>query len=278
MTLGEWLLEWYTTYKVPYLSKNSIRNIESTIRLHVSEELKKMSLRKVRAYDIEKALAPLGSTRTHVYARQVLFSAFDKACKLGLVTSNVMQSVDKIRYKKKTSTALTLSEQRQFLAKLEGSKYQNLYMFYLLTGCRCAEALALRWSDVDYDTNVLLIRGTKNETSFRQIPLTSTLKNLLESQAKTVENSSHDFRLFPVSREIVSRTFKKLCPKHHLHDLRHTFITRCAESGINVSVCQQLVGHATADMTLNVYTHVLDDFKRREIEKFNLFPDLGKKE
>lgn len=278
MTLGEWLSEWFETYKVPYLAKNSLRNIESTIRLHFPEELKKMSLRKIRAYDIEKALAPLGSTRTHLYARQILFNSFDKACKLGLVTSNVMQAVDPIRYKKKTSSALTLSEQRHFLATIEDSKYKNLFLFYLYTGCRCSEALALRWSDIDFDGNVLLIRGTKNETSFRQIPLTSTLKNLLESQAKTVENSSHDFRLFPFSREIVSRTFKKLCPKHHLHDLRHTFITRCAESGINVSVCQQLVGHATADMTLNVYTHVLDDFKRREIEKFNLFPVLGKEE
>ena len=41
---------------------------------------------------------------------------------------------------------------------------------------------------------------------------------------------------------------------------------------INVNVCQQLVGHASADMTINVYTHVMDEFKRKEAAKFSLFP------
>lgn len=273
MTLGDWLLEWYQTFKVPYLSKNSLRNIESTIRLHIPESLKKMSLRRIKAYDVEKALAPLGKTRTHVYARQVLNNAFDKAYKLDLVSSNVMNAVDKIRYRKKTSSALTLFEQKEFIEKIKGSKYETLYLFYLYTGCRCSEALTLRWSDIDFNSQTIMIRGTKTESSTRKIPLTSVLKNLLESQAKKVQNSSHDFDLFPFSREIVSRTFKKLCPEHHLYDLRHTFITRCAENGINVSVCQQIVGHSTADMTLNIYTHVLDDFKRKEILKFNLFPE-----
>lgn len=273
MTVGQWLDEWYQTFKLPYLSKNSLRNIESTIRLHIPEDFKNIKLNKVKAYDVEKALAPLGATRTHVYARQVLNSAFDKAYKLELVSSNVMLAVEKVRYRKKHSQALTLSEQKRFIEKLKGSKYETLYLFYLYTGCRCSEALALTWNDVDFDDRTIKISGTKTEMSIRKIPLTSDVETLLKNEQKKVKKSSHDFRIFPYSREIVSRTFKKLCPEHHLHDLRHTFITRCAESGINVSVCQQIVGHSTADMTLNVYTHVLDDFKRKEIQKFNLFPE-----
>ena len=49
-------------------------------------------------------------------------------------------------------------------------------------------------------------------------------------------------------------------------------LTRCCESGVNPSVCQQLVGHATGDMIMNVYMHVMDEFKRREAAKFTLFP------
>ena len=278
MTLGEWLLDWYQTFKVPYLSKNSLRNIESTIRLHIPETLKCMSLRRVKAYDIEKALAPLGNTRTHVYARQVLHNAFDKAFKLDFVSRNVMLAVEKVRYRKKTSSALTLSEQATFIRTIKGRKYEYLYLFYLYTGCRCSEALSLRWSDIDFESRTITIRGTKSESSLRRIPLTDTLETILLQQKNITQKCSHDFALFPFSREIVSRTFKKLCPGHHLHDLRHTFITRCAENGINVSVCQQIVGHTTADMTLNVYTHVLDEFKRREIEKYNLFPEFREKE
>ena len=272
MTLGDWLTTWFQTFKVPYLSKSSISNIERIIRLHLPIELKTISLRKVRAYDIERALAPLGNSRTHVYARQVLYSAFDKALKLDLVSRNVMLAVEKVRYRKKSSSALTLDEQRRFIERIKGSKYEQLFLFYLYTGCRCSEALSLKWSDIDFFGRTIMIRGTKTALSTRKIPLTEKLEELLQKQKNTIQKSSHDFCLFEYSREIVSRTFKKLCPEHHLHDLRHTFITRCAESGINVSVCQQIVGHATADMTLNIYTHVLDDFKRREIEKYDLFP------
>jgi integrase len=44
-----------------------------------------------------------------------------------------------------------------------------------------------------------------------------------------------------------------------------------------MTVCQQLVGHSTADMTLNVYTHVMDEFKRKEAKKYTIYPDFGKK-
>lgn len=78
--------------------------------------------------------------------------------------------------------------------------------------------------------------------------------------------------VFPFAAQQTSREFKKLCGGHHLHELRHTFITRCCESGVNPSVCQQLVGHATGDMIMNVYMHVMDEFKRKEAAKFTLFP------
>ena len=78
--------------------------------------------------------------------------------------------------------------------------------------------------------------------------------------------------VFPFAAQQVSREFKKLCGSHHLHELRHTFITRCCESGVNPSVCQQLVGHSTGDMIMNVYMHVMDEFKRKEAAKFTLFP------
>ena len=74
-TLGEWLAEWYETYKKPYLSAYSLRNIEQMIRLHIPETLKRLPLSELTAYAVERELAPLGKSRTRVYARQVLFSA-----------------------------------------------------------------------------------------------------------------------------------------------------------------------------------------------------------
>ena len=282
-TLGAWLWEWFEIYKRPNLSPYSLRNIEQMLRLHIPESLKRLPLEELNAYTIERELVKLGKTRTAVYARQVLFSALSKAERLGFMARNVMEGVEKVRYKRQHGNALSLSEQADFLRALETSAYKWLMLFYLHTGVRRAEALALEWKDIDYAGRVLLISGTKTEQSFRYIPLTEEVAAILEGQRKQnkktrrnrVNGQYHDAPasiVFPFSNQQTSRAFKRLCPAHHLHDLRHTFITRCAESGVSVTVCQQLVGHSTADMTLNVYTHVMDEFKRREFEKFTINP------
>lgn len=51
------------------------------------------------------------------------------------------------------------------------------------------------------------------------------------------------------------------------HCFRHTFATRCFEAGIQPKTVQAYLGHATLQMTMDLYTHVTDDFKQEEIEK-----------
>lgn len=155
----------------------------------------------------------------------------------------------------------------------EKSRYKWLILFYMYTGTRRNEAIALEWNDINRTEKLIQIKGTKTETSARNILLTDEVETILNGQKKqNEERGIKGRRVFPYSAQQASRHFKTLCPNHHLHELRHTFITRCAESGVNVNVCQQLVGHASADMTINVYTHVMDEFKRKEAAKFSLFP------
>lgn len=239
----------------------------------------------ITPFNVDKALAETPVGRTRVYTRQVWHSAFKKACKLGFVGRNVMELADPIRYKRQKGRALTIAEQRQFIETIKGKRVEWLMLFYLHTGVRRCEALTIEWRDIDYTENLILIKGTKTAESYRYILLTEPIKQLLDEQRKQNERDKNykgrgrihpitDNIVFPFTAERVSRTFKELCPAHHLHDLRHTFITRCAESGVNVNVCQLLVGHKTADMTLNVYTHVFDEFKRKEALKFSIFPNL----
>lgn len=285
ITLGEWLAEWFTTYKRPYLRPYSLRNIEQMIRLHTPAWLKAMRMRDICVLDLDKALAELPNGRTMQYARQTWHNAFAKACKLGIIERNVVELTDAVKYKRQRGNALNIKERRDFLEAIKGKRLQWLMLFYMLTGVRRTEALTLEWSDIDEDERLILIRGTKTEGSYRSIPLTDDLKYVLSEQRKQNEADKlrkgrgkfHEARenmVFPFSAEYVSRTFKELCPAHHLHDLRHTYITLCAESGVNVRVCQQLVGHSTAALTLNVYTHVIDDYKRKEAAKFTLFPSF----
>ncbi|MBQ9120470.1 MAG: site-specific integrase [Lachnospiraceae bacterium] len=51
------------------------------------------------------------------------------------------------------------------------------------------------------------------------------------------------------------------------HCLRHTFATRALENGISAKVVQELLGHSTITLTLDLYTHVMQDTKTEEIQK-----------
>ncbi len=281
ITFGAWLRFWYETYKEPILKPYSLRNIEQVIRLHTPDWIKKIRLVDLNIFEVDRALSAFKPSRTLVYVKQVWHNALQKACNLGLIDKNVMLYTDPVKYRKQRGNALTIAEQTEFLARLEGQRIKWLMLFYLYTGVRRAEALSLEWKDIDEERGLILIKGTKTEYSHRHILLTDDVRGILDGQRKQNEEEcrrgdyraiKHPERVFNYALGTVSYTFKKLCPAHHLHDLRHTYITRCAESGVSVTVCQQLVGHSTPQLTLGVYTHVIDDFKRMEAMKFSVTP------
>lgn len=61
---------------------------------------------------------------------------------------------------------------------------------------------------------------------------------------------------------------KRLFPEHHSHELRHTFISRCKESGVPSEVVSIWAGHSlSGTITTTVYTHYSDEFYLKEAEK-----------
>ena len=50
-----------------------------------------------------------------------------------------------------------------------------------------------------------------------------------------------------------------------MHILRHTFATRCIEGGMRPKTLQKILGHSNISITMNLYVHVTDDEKRKEI-------------
>ena len=95
----------------------------------------------------------------------------------------------------------------------------------------------------------------------------------------------------PCSRYIVEKEIKKIIlrirekeavaavqenrePKvirdFHPHTLRYTFATRCFENKMEPKVVQAVLGHSSISITLNIYTHVLDNKIEEEIKKFGV--------
>lgn len=61
----------------------------------------------------------------------------------------------------------------------------------------------------------------------------------------------------------------KLIKNRKFHDLRHTYATRLFELGEVPKTVQQLLGHSDISLTLNTYTHVLENMKVMAASKLN---------
>ncbi len=266
-TFGEWLLEWVKVYKEPNLKADSVRRLNDIIKNHVPQWLKEIPLTSVNAFNIDKAVSSCKLSRSRKYLYQTLKSALKRAYCLDLIENAVHIKISSVKHKQIKGKALSITEQENFLKAIEKSKYQYYFKFLLLTGCRRSEALALKWSDINWKLKEIYIHGTKTESSERTIFLLPQIAEVLEKQK---EITTTGLFAFPYDKSNVTHAFKNYCPNHKLHDLRHTFVTRCAESGINIKVAQKLAGHSDIKTTLDIYTHVATDFERSEFEKFNI--------
>lgn len=129
----------------------------------------------------------------------------------------------------------------------------------------------------------------KSYNSHRQIPIISILKEellkykkqIMESLNITDEKELDNESIFrtklgnisaPYLRHRLNNVLKKYnFRKVTVHELRHTFATRCLESGIDMKTLQMLLGHADYSTTANIYAHVLQDRKNMEILKYNKY-------
>jgi integrase len=76
-------------------------------------------------------------------------------------------------------------------------------------------------------------------------------------------------RLVKKINERIADESNKL-PEFTMHNLRHTYATRCLKVGISPKVVQKQLGHSSINMTMDLYTHVLDDFRQDEISKLDM--------
>ena len=264
--LHEWLDEWYAVYKPLTLSKKWRDVLRGCIK-RIKANTQNKPLNEYTPPELTQAIyaVPLSYTRQTV--SNVLRAAFCQAARLGYIIADPMDKIDRVPHTRKRGIALTLSEQRAFLQALQNNDRKPLYLFYLLSGCRCAEALALRWSDIDFDTMRVHIRGSKSFRSDRYIPLFPQIRALLDDLPHVGET------VFPYTAYAVKSHFRRLKCKYgftfRLHDLRHTFATRCLECGINILTVSKWLGHSNVNTTIRVYAHILTDFEREEVQRFD---------
>lgn len=199
--------------------------------------------------------------------------------------------------------------------KDHGLEY-DLEWFYLLafSGMRSGEVLALKWPDINFETNEIRIIKTlynpdnnmykyeltppKTTGSVRTIDIDESVMKMLKSHKvkqaeKRLANKNkienyHDKKFvfcrdngYPfVQKNIIirmERLLKKTSIKKHAtpHIFRHTHISMLAEAEVDLVTVMKRVGHDDRETTLNIYTHVTEKMKKNAAEKVkNTFGDI----
>lgn len=238
---------------------------------------------------------------------QQLGTTFKTAINKGYLMRNPMINVLKPKSDKedKKVRALTLEEQQLFTDYLlnkdiKDCKYKNVYLIQMFMGLRVSEALALTIHDIDLKDKRIYVKRTLTKDELGHTIMGKTTKTyagkrvspipeyLLESiieQMKIADRQNNneekllfkpDFKKY-TDRENVNTELKRILKRHFgieditTHSLRHTYGTRCIESGMAPVVVQKLMGHTDIQVTLNTYTSVFDKFKEKEIDKVNKY-------
>ena len=242
---------------------------------------------------------PLSKRRVQ-YVLAVLKKALSDAVQFGLVAENVAKRVKLPRPDRKPVEPLTVDRLQGVAAVIRGSSIEPVIGLLVWTGLRRGEAMALRWQDVDLEASVLYVRRsmqritgkgvlitpTKRHRSDRAVDLDPLVVRILRRQrARQAEH-----RLFYGSAYLdeglvfcwddgrrrdpttVLKEFRRILIRARIepvtmHQLRHTQGSLLAVAGVNPKVIQERLGHATVQITLDTYIHLMPGQQRDATKK-----------
>lgn len=173
-----------------------------------------------------------------------------------------------------------------------GLELATWIIFRGYTGTRPAESFFAEWRDIDFANGLVMIRpkvgNPLKKGAMRAVPMHSELKSALlqwraawEQRFSGRKKPPHDWVFFsPRLPERRCQRFEKTYPRaqrlagltEHMtsHCLRHFFISRAVEAGINFLVIAKWVGHSSTKMIEQVYAHLSPQFKDGEMKKLQL--------
>lgn len=146
---------------------------------------------------------------------------------------------------------------------------KNIVEFAINTGMRKGEIFNLKWRDVDLNNGIIHLLKTKNGDQ-RQIPINETVRNIFFRVPKNPESpyvfSSFEGKPFnDIKHSFYTALEKAEIKEFRFHDLRHTFASQLAMSGVDLNTVRELLGHKSMTMTLR-YSHLSCDHKKRAVK------------
>lgn len=302
MLVDAWF-DYWIGIKKQTVRPNTVRNYSERYERNIKGVIGNKLLTDVKPIHCQKIFSDMadeGYKTTTIYQTRIaLYNMFEFARENDVLIANPCKKSLKSDMGKPSDKkeALTIDVQKKFLEAVVGYSYENQYRFVLQTGLRTGELIGLRWSDIDFENRTMKIERTmeyrdkvgewrvgpsKSKSGYRTIPLTDEAIRILENQRsknkslKLVPMEWKDIVFLcrkgtPVKNSTYDTGLFKYCdrvgiPRFSMHVLRHTFATRCIEGGMKPKTLQKILGHSNIGITMNLYVHITEDEKHREID------------
>jgi integrase len=302
-TLETFTTEWIASALAASDRKSTTKAMYAGVaRVHiVGSHIGGLALDKVRPMHVEgwivglRAKGLAESTVRSAYT--ILRAILDTAVRDGALARNPAAVVKRPKVTAKESVFLTPEQVRALLESAKSSRYAPLFKLLVNTGLRRGEALALRWSDIDFEDKLLRVRGTltrvdgdlivtstKTAKSRRSIPVSDGTEQLLkeirkhqlEERLKAGSQWHQTPYVFtaedgrPCDPRNALRALKAAATKAGmdgvgLHTLRHSAATAMLTNGVPLKVVSEILGHASIVITADIYGHVSPDVSREAL-------------
>jgi integrase len=239
------------------------RAMESTTVKGKEKDKRKSTVKRIRPATLNRELA-------------CLKALFNHAIKSDFTLRNPVSRVEFLPENNEQTRVLTYDEQAKYLTTAT-PVLRDVATLMLETGMRPEEVYRIQPENVNVAGGFLFNPFGKTKAARRRVPLTTTARNVLARRMAGLEApflfpcDTDAARPVPKVNNAHDRAVKNSkVAKFRLYDLRHTWATRAAESGIDLVTLAALLGHSKIQMVLR-YAHPTQEHQARSVERLELF-------
>ena len=280
---------WNTEYRLK-ISEITYKNSVKSAYKRICDEFKDVYIKNITILDINvfinRMIAKGYSKKTVSTHKSVLNMIFSFALLNRYIDYNPVHDIRLPNNLPKNPRTIPSTEEIKIVsAHHEG--FELLPYFLLYSGLRRSEALALEWSDIDFDKKLITVNKrlafdgnrpiienkTKTANSERKVILLDRLADVLPKGKSGLVFSNPDNT--PLTKGQYRRRWSKYQKTYNLtvtaHQLRHAYATMLFEAGVDVKDAQELMGHSDINLTRQIYTHIRNERKQETADKLNNF-------
>jgi integrase len=300
-TLDQFLLFWLPTYR-QQVRATTYEHRHGHLTAHITPVFGAVRLADLTTIKVQAWVNDLSASRkprTVVGIFNTLRKVLSDAVRMELLSRNVTKGVVLPKITHDELEVYSPEQAAQLFSAARGNDLEALYVLALTTGMRQGELLGLKWSDIDWPGQRLHIKRAlvdvrgggvaeqepKTRSSRRGVPLTGlALDALKRRRIRQTEQRLQRGPLWADTEYVFTNTFGRPLRRAHLldqqyyplleraglpkirfHNLRHSTATILLSMGVHPKVVQELLGHSSIKMTMDLYSHVTPTMSREAV-------------